>query len=165
MRMKIYHAFHNATAIFNVSRGNMDTDRRVVFITESQASRLQRLLCGVRGCSCDPLASLAVDSGGNGFRVEVIPSVGCKRALPRFPMVRTQDLLGRQNCVAARLSSAKDVIQVIPDSAVYVEAREHAMAWAIQHGGDVVFFRGEPIICAMHDVAVIRSLLCNQLIE
>lgn len=165
MRMTINHAFHNATAYFNASRGNVDADRRVVFITESQASRLRRLLCGVRGCSCNPLASLAVDSGGNGFRVEVIPSTGCKRTLPRFPMVRTQDLLGRQNCVAAKLSSAKDVIQVIPDSAVYVEAREHAMAWAIQHGGDVVFFRGEPIICAMHDVAVIRSLLCNQLIE
>lgn len=165
MRMKIYHAFHNATAIFNVSRGNMDTDRHVVFITDSQSARLHRLLCGVRGCSCDPLASLAIDSGGNGFRVEVIPAAGCKRPLPRFPMVRTQDLLGRQNCVAAKLSSAKDVIQVIPDSAVYVEAREHAMAWAIQHGGDVVFFRGEPIICAMHDVVVIRSLLRNQLIE
>lgn len=165
MRMKIYHAFHNATAIFNVSRGNMDADRRVVFITESQASRLRRLLCGVHGCSCDPLASLAIDSKGNGFRVEVIPSTGCKRPLPRFPMVRTQDLLGRQNCVAAKLSPDKAAILILPDTAVYVEAREHAMAWAIQHGGDVVFFRGEPIICAMHDVAVIRSLLRNQYIE
>lgn len=165
MRLTIEHDFHHTTAIFNVSRGNMDADRHVVFITDSQSARLHRLLCGVRGCTCNPLSNVATDSKGNGFKVEVIPVAGCKRPLPRFPMVRTQDLLGRQNCVAAKLSPDKAAILILPDTAVYVETREHAMAWAIQHDGDVVFFKGEPIICAVHDIAAIRGLLFNQYIE
>lgn len=72
MRVTVFSTFHNSSVVFNIEENQVVTlwGRKSIKLTDYQAKRADKALCGVEDCACGGVArARAIDAQGHEYDV------------------------------------------------------------------------------------------------
>lgn len=72
MRVTVFSTFHNSSVILNIKENQVVTlwGRKAIELTDYQARRADKALCGIADCACGGMArARAVDAQGHEYNM------------------------------------------------------------------------------------------------